>query len=130
MLPRRALEPEDSRERPPDPCDQPVVQCRRYRLPGKCVSCGSCFPLSRVLVPNTDNLQATKSHYEFGINRAGGALYGFFLDSPVYAAAFLWHNNRKPADPAKLPKLRAFSDILWGYWSRDNPDVKLSLIHI
>ncbi|KAF3034171.1 hypothetical protein E8E12_005653 [Didymella heteroderae] len=67
---------------------------------------------------------ATKTHCEFGVNRAGGALYGFFLDSPVYAAASLWHNNRRPADPAKLPKLRAFSDVLWGYWSRDNPDVK------
>ena len=36
----------------------------------------------------------------------------------------LWYNNRKPADPAKLPKLRAFSDILWGYWSKDNPNIK------
>ncbi|KAF1923546.1 uncharacterized protein M421DRAFT_425767 [Didymella exigua CBS 183.55] len=68
--------------------------------------------------------QATNAHYEFGLNPSGGAIYGYFLDSPVYAASTLWHNNRKPADPAKLPKLRAFSDVLWGYWNRDNPDVK------
>jgi hypothetical protein len=72
----------------------------------------------------TDNLQATKAHYEFGLNRAGGAIYGFFLESPVHAAATLWYNNRKPADPTKLPKLRVFSDLLWGYWTRDNPDIK------
>lgn len=71
-----------------------------------------------------NNSQATKAHYEFGINRPGGALYGFFLDSPVHAAASLWHANRKPADRAKLPKLRAFSDMLWGYWNKDNPDVR------
>ncbi|KAJ4335147.1 hypothetical protein N0V87_006301 [Didymella glomerata] len=74
-------------------------------------------------VDGTD-YQATKAHYEFGIDRAGGALYSCFLDSPVYAAAFLWNNNRRPADPAKLPKLRAFSDVLWGYWSKANPDNK------
>lgn len=79
---------------------------------------------SRVLVPDADNPQATKAHYEFGISRAGGALYGFFLDSPVYAAAVLWYNNRKPAEAAKLPALRAFSDLLWGYWSKNNPDIK------
>lgn len=71
-----------------------------------------------------DTHQATRAHYEFGLNPLGGAIYGFFLDSPVHAAATLWHNNRKPADATKLPKLRAFSDVLWGYWNRDNPDVK------
>lgn len=68
--------------------------------------------------------QATQAHYEFGINTAGGAIYGFFLDSPVHAASTLWHAGRKPADPSKLPHLRAFSDILWGYWLRDNPDIR------
>jgi hypothetical protein len=76
------------------------------------------------VIPNANNPQATKAHYEFGIDRAGGALYSFFFDSPVYAAAFLWNNNRRPADPAKLPKLRAFSGVLWGYWSKANPDIK------
>lgn len=51
-------------------------------------------------------------------------MYGFFLDSPVYAASTLWYGGRKPADSSKLPKLRAFSDILWGHWVRNNADVK------
>ncbi|KAH6644834.1 hypothetical protein C7974DRAFT_420258 [Boeremia exigua] len=67
--------------------------------------------------------QATQAHFEFGVNTAGGALYGFFLESAPHAASALWHAHRRPADPAKLPRLRAFSDILWAYWARANPDV-------
>jgi hypothetical protein len=58
-------------------------------------------------VPDTDNPQASKAQYEFGINRAGGALYGYFLNSAVYASAILWYDNSKPVEAAKLPKLRA-----------------------
>ena len=58
------------------------------------------------------------------MNPTGGAIYGFFLDSPFYAASNTWFAGRKPADPAKLPKLRAFSDVLWGYWNRNNANVE------
>ncbi|KAF2621471.1 hypothetical protein BU25DRAFT_379643, partial [Macroventuria anomochaeta] len=68
--------------------------------------------------------QATQAHYELGINPTGGAIFGFFLDSPIYAASNTWYGGRKPVDPTKLPRLRAFSDILWGYWNRNNPDIK------
>ncbi|KAJ4986345.1 hypothetical protein SVAN01_08162 [Stagonosporopsis vannaccii] len=75
---------------------------------------------------NVDGIdyQSTKAHYEFGINTSGGAIYGLFLESPVHAASTLWHSGRRPADPFKLPQLRAFSDILWGYWARDNPNMR------
>lgn len=69
-------------------------------------------------------LQATQAHFEFGINPTGGAIFGFFLDSALYAASRTWYGNRKPANPAELPKLRAFSDVLWGYWNRNNADIK------
>ncbi|KAJ4316879.1 hypothetical protein N0V94_005221 [Neodidymelliopsis sp. IMI 364377] len=68
--------------------------------------------------------QATKAHYEFGVNLKGGAIFGFFLDSPVYAASTLWYGGRKPASTSALPRLRAFSDVLWGYWNRQNPNIK------
>ncbi|XPS75852.1 hypothetical protein M3J09_007918 [Ascochyta lentis] len=68
--------------------------------------------------------QATKAHYEFATNAKGGAIFAFYLESPIYSASNTWFAGRKPADPAKLPQLRAFSDILWGYWIRQNPDVK------
>ncbi|UPX16374.1 uncharacterized protein EKO05_0006781 [Ascochyta rabiei] len=62
--------------------------------------------------------------YQFGTNTEGGAIFGFFLESPVYAASNTWFGGRKPANPSKLPQLRAFSDILWGYWVRENPNVR------
>jgi hypothetical protein len=36
----------------------------------------------------------------------------------------LWYGGKK--DPAKedLPQLRAFSDVIWGFWNRDNPNVR------
>jgi hypothetical protein len=74
--------------------------------------------------PLTDCTQATKAHYEFGINKKGGTIYGFFLESPQSSAKALWFAGSK--DPAKddLPQLRAFSDVLWGFWNRDNDNVQ------
>lgn len=46
------------------------------------------------------------------------------LQSPVAAASMLWYSGKRPADPAKLPQLRAFSDVLWGFWNRGNPNIK------
>ncbi|KAJ4341283.1 hypothetical protein N0V95_007289 [Ascochyta clinopodiicola] len=67
---------------------------------------------------------ATNAHYEFGININGGAIFGFFLNSPIHAASTTWFGGRKPADASKLPQLRAFSDVMWGYWVRGNPNVR------
>ncbi|KAJ4372914.1 hypothetical protein N0V83_003205 [Neocucurbitaria cava] len=67
---------------------------------------------------------ATEAYYEFGINTKGGAIFNFYLESPKFAASSLWYNSRKDADPGDLPQLRALSDILWGYWNRDNPNIK------
>ncbi|RMZ68536.1 cytochrome p450 [Pyrenophora seminiperda CCB06] len=70
---------------------------------------------------NSKSYQATKAHYEFGINTKGGAIYGLFLESPQSSAFSCW--GRK-ARTDQLPELRAFSDVIWGYWNRNNPDIK------
>lgn len=84
-------------------------------------------------------IQATGAYYEFGINTKGGgmfkfpkgsavtkqttsAIYNFNLLSPKHAAR-MWDPGYEPSTD-DLPRLRASSDILWGYWSRNNPDVK------
>ncbi|KAF1937969.1 hypothetical protein EJ02DRAFT_411304 [Clathrospora elynae] len=75
-------------------------------------------------VPGIERHEATRAHYDFGVNAKGGAIFGFFLESPQASARALWYGGSKEPDPADLPQLRAFSDVLWGYWSRDNADVK------
>ncbi|EMD94635.1 hypothetical protein COCC4DRAFT_147813 [Bipolaris maydis ATCC 48331] len=67
--------------------------------------------------------RATKAHYEFAINPRGGALFGLFLESPQSAARTLWYAGKRSPNLEDLPALRAFSDILWGYWVRDNAHV-------
>jgi hypothetical protein len=52
------------------------------------------------------------------------AIYGLYLDSPKSSARTEWYGNGKDADPALLPRLRSFSDIMWAYWVRDNPNIK------
>jgi hypothetical protein len=72
----------------------------------------------------TDNRQATKAHYEFGINTKGGAIYGLFLESPQSSAKNIWFGGLKEANKDDLPQLRTFSDVVWGFWNRDNSNVK------
>lgn len=43
------------------------------------------------------------------------------LESPAYAAADLW--KTKP-QTNQLPKLRFLTDVLWGYWNRDNSNIR------
>jgi hypothetical protein len=68
--------------------------------------------------------QATKAHFEFGINTKGGAIYGLFLEGPQASAKAIWGGGTKEPNKDDLPQLRAFSDIIWGYWVRNNPNVK------
>ncbi|KAK1908835.1 hypothetical protein P3342_006714 [Pyrenophora teres f. teres] len=65
--------------------------------------------------------RATKAHYEFGVDTKGGAIYGIFLEAPQASAKRLWG---KVPIKNELPELRAFSDVIWGYWNRNNPDIK------
>lgn len=30
----------------------------------------------------------------------------------------------RPANPDELPELQYCSDVMWGYWARDNPNIK------
>jgi hypothetical protein len=68
--------------------------------------------------------QATKAHYEFGINTKGGAIYGLFLESPQASAKSAWGDGRKEPNRNGLPQLRALSDIMWGFWVRSNMNVR------
>ena len=52
------------------------------------------------------------------------AIFGLYLESPFTAANTIWYGNKKQAKLEELPELRAFSDILWGFWIRDNPNIK------
>lgn len=51
------------------------------------------------------------------------AVFCYYLNSPKVAASATWYGNKKDPDPALLPRLRALSDVLWGYWNRDNPNI-------
>lgn len=50
--------------------------------------------------------------------------YGLYLDGPRSAARHNWYGNSKDLDPTLLPHLQSLFDILWGYWVRDNANVK------
>jgi hypothetical protein len=52
------------------------------------------------------------------------AIYGLYLDGPRSAASHNWYGNSKDPDLTLLPHLRSLSDILWGYWVRDNANIK------
>jgi hypothetical protein len=47
-----------------------------------------------------------------------------YLDNPRSSASREWYGLKKGPELALLPRLRALSDILWGFWVRGNPDVK------
>ena len=68
--------------------------------------------------------QATKAHFEFGINTKGGAIYGLFLESALASAKSIWGGGTKEPNRDDLPQLRAFSDIMWAFWVRNNPNVR------
>jgi hypothetical protein len=46
------------------------------------------------------------------------------VTSPKSAARSNWYGEKRDPDMADLPKLRRLSDVLWGFWFRDNPDIK------
>jgi hypothetical protein len=90
-----------------------------------------------------DQEQATKAHFEFTVNTKGGgtvsqysaatgprtliheiAIYGMYLDNPRTSGSREWYGLKKYPELALLPRLRALSDILWGFWVRANPNVK------
>ncbi|KAI4922472.1 hypothetical protein J4E90_000903 [Alternaria incomplexa] len=73
---------------------------------------------------NSKQYRATKAHFEFGINTKGGAIYGLFLESPQASAKTIWGGGTKEPNKDDLPQLRAFSDIIWGFWVRNNPNIK------
>ncbi|KAJ4361646.1 hypothetical protein N0V95_001723 [Ascochyta clinopodiicola] len=61
----------------------------------------------------------TGAYYRFALNRKGGAIFAQFLLKPEAAAL---ENLGEDIPTELLPQLHRVSDILWGYWVRDNPD--------
>lgn len=53
----------------------------------------------------------------------GGAIIAKNINSPRSAVQEKGIWDRK-ADPDELPDLQYLSDVYWGYWARDNPDLK------
>ncbi|KAF2637896.1 hypothetical protein P280DRAFT_85746 [Massarina eburnea CBS 473.64] len=64
---------------------------------------------------------ATGASYEFVINYKGGVIYAQDILSPMHGARQEWY--REPQHK-ELPHLNKFSDVLWGYWVRDNANIK------
>ncbi|KAH6860763.1 hypothetical protein BKA58DRAFT_323113 [Alternaria rosae] len=65
---------------------------------------------------------ATGAYYKFAVNHGGGMI-AQNIESPSHAVIMPGSWGR-PANPGELPKLKTASDVFWGYWVRDNPDVK------
>lgn len=62
----------------------------------------------------------TGARHTFTINPKDGVIIGQNLLDPATAAAYNWGRNPKPEE---LPKLQRLSDIFWGHWVRENPDI-------
>ncbi|KAI4661440.1 uncharacterized protein J4E79_005253 [Alternaria viburni] len=65
---------------------------------------------------------ATGAYYKFAVNHGGGMM-AQNIESPRHAVTMPGAWGRQ-ANPGELPELQSASDVFWGYWVRDNPDVK------
>lgn len=48
-------------------------------------------------------------------------IFGQYLLSAPHAAEEYWYRKPKVDE---LPELRAMSDVMWGWWNRDNPNIR------
>lgn len=55
--------------------------------------------------------QATKAHFEFGINTKGGAIYGLFLESALASAKSIWGGGTKEPNRDDLPSSVPFQTL-------------------
>jgi hypothetical protein len=62
----------------------------------------------------------TGAYYRFAMNKAGGAIFAQNLLKPQSAAEERFEGGL----PDDLPELSRASDVMWGYWVRNNPNVK------
>ncbi|CAI6243487.1 unnamed protein product [Periconia digitata] len=62
----------------------------------------------------------TGGEYDGATNLKGGALVAQSVGSPYHEAKELW----EPVDVNLLPRLRTMSDLFWGAWINNNPNVK------
>ncbi|KZM22752.1 hypothetical protein ST47_g6100 [Ascochyta rabiei] len=63
----------------------------------------------------------TGAYYRFALNKKGGAIFAQNLLKPDSAVL---ENLGEDVPTSLLPQLHRGSDILWGYWVRDNPNLK------
>jgi hypothetical protein len=61
-------------------------------------------------------LQVTGAYSKIGINANDGIVYFLQRKSPDKAAQDLWQVFEPASED--LPKLRASSDVVWGFWNR------------
>ncbi|OAL50382.1 hypothetical protein IQ07DRAFT_509705 [Pyrenochaeta sp. DS3sAY3a] len=61
--------------------------------------------------------RATGGSYNFDINKVDGAIIGLDITSPAQMV-------KDSQSGAELPALHRLSDIYWGYWFRENPNVR------
>ncbi|KAF1978040.1 hypothetical protein BU23DRAFT_250221 [Bimuria novae-zelandiae CBS 107.79] len=69
---------------------------------------------------NGKEYRCTAAQHAFTINPTDGVIIGQFLESPATATERTWYRR---GTPDELPALRKLSDIFWGYWNRDNPNI-------
>ncbi|KAF1956344.1 hypothetical protein CC80DRAFT_362839, partial [Byssothecium circinans] len=65
--------------------------------------------------------RATGARYLFVVNYLSGVIYAQYVTSPMHGARYHWYRDAKNEE---LPSLNKMSDILWGYWFRNNPNVR------
>ncbi|KAH7079666.1 hypothetical protein FB567DRAFT_501906 [Paraphoma chrysanthemicola] len=61
--------------------------------------------------------RATNAYSTIGINAAAGHIFFISRKSAAYAAKETWKTEPSSAD---LPALRLQSDLVWGFWNREN----------
>ncbi|ORX98367.1 hypothetical protein BCR34DRAFT_606952 [Clohesyomyces aquaticus] len=67
--------------------------------------------------------KATGGYYKGVINTKGGVIFSQYLMSPSQGY-HAFYGGPLPPPKGKLPRLRTYSQLLWGFWFRDNPNVK------
>ncbi|KAF2437314.1 hypothetical protein P171DRAFT_180271 [Karstenula rhodostoma CBS 690.94] len=70
---------------------------------------------------NGQEYSKTGAYHKVAINQVGGVVTAQYRLSPAHAAEDNW--GWKPHG-TELPALRTSADLLWGFWYRDNPDIR------
>lgn len=70
------------------------------------------------------SIQSTGGYYTFFVNQPDGVIVALDISSPRHAVKTHWKSIGGTASPEDLPKLQYASDLMWGKWVENNPDVR------